>query len=401
MKRQLSLFAAAVVLLFLAAPAFAQFTAVHGKVTDKAGQPLAGAQVQFVSKDTGRKYSLKTDKKGEYYSLGIQPGVYTISISQNGQLLLSNVQKKLDLSAPNGVNEIPLDLAKEAAEAGTPPSAADLAKMTPEQQKAYEQKVEKTMTPEERKQYEQKKAENEKAEKYNAGIKVLNAKLQEAAADMEAKNFPAAVTVLKDAVATDPSHDLVWGRLGDAYMGAKQFAEAADAYQHAVQIIQQAPPEKQNKQNLAAYENQMGSALAQTGKVDEAIAAYNKAASDDPASAARVFFNEGAIMTNVGSRTTDPAKRADQLKAANDAFDKAIAADPKYAEAYFQKGANGVNMATMDKNGKTVVPPGTAEAFQKYLEVAPTGPHADEAKQLLAALGEQIQTSYGTKGKKK
>jgi hypothetical protein len=34
------------------------------------------------------------------------------------------------------------------------------------------------------------------------------------------------------------------------------------------------------------------------------------------------------------------------------------------------------------------------EAFQKYLEVAPTGTHADEAKSMLQSLGGSIETSY-------
>jgi hypothetical protein len=44
-----------------------------------------------------------------------------------------------------------------------------------------------------------------------------------------------------------------------------------------------------------------------------------------------------------------------------------------------------------------VAPPGTAEAFQKYLELAPTGPHAEEAKAMLQGLGATVETSYGKK----
>jgi hypothetical protein len=46
-----------------------------------------------------------------------------------------------------------------------------------------------------------------------------------------------------------------------------------------------------------------------------------------------------------------------------------------------------------------IAPPGTAEAFQKYLELQPNGVHADEAKAMLASLGATIETSYGKKGK--
>jgi hypothetical protein len=47
-----------------------------------------------------------------------------------------------------------------------------------------------------------------------------------------------------------------------------------------------------------------------------------------------------------------------------------------------------------------VAPDGTAEAFQKYLELQPTGPHAEEAKAMLQGLGSPVETSYGTQKKK-
>ena len=46
-----------------------------------------------------------------------------------------------------------------------------------------------------------------------------------------------------------------------------------------------------------------------------------------------------------------------------------------------------------------VAPPGTAEAFNKYLELAPTGPFADVAKQMLASIGAPVETGFGTKKK--
>jgi len=47
-----------------------------------------------------------------------------------------------------------------------------------------------------------------------------------------------------------------------------------------------------------------------------------------------------------------------------------------------------------------VAPPGTAEAFNKYLELQPSGKYADASKQMLAAIGASVDTSYG-KSKKK
>ncbi|HSB74897.1 MAG TPA: hypothetical protein VLC12_04560, partial [Terriglobales bacterium] len=81
-------------------------------------------------------------------------------------------------------------------------------------------------------------------------------------------------------------------------------------------------------------------------------------------------------------------------------FDKAIAADPNKADAYYWKGVNLLGKATTDKEGKMTAPPGTAEAFNKYLELQPQGTYADAAKQMLASIGASVETSFG-KGKKK
>jgi hypothetical protein len=45
-------------------------------------------------------------------------------------------------------------------------------------------------------------------------------------------------------------------------------------------------------------------------------------------------------------------------------------------------------------DGKVTPVPGTADAFQKYLQLKPDGPFADSAKSMLASLGSTIDTSY-------
>ncbi len=95
------------------------------------------------------------------------------------------------------------------------------------------------------------------------------------------------------------------------------------------------------------------------------MAECDKAAQLDPGQAGQCYFNEGAILTNQG-----------KVDEANLAFDKAIAADPTRAEAYYQKGINLLGKATLGKDGKMIPVPGTAEALNKYLELAPDGKNA-------------------------
>jgi tetratricopeptide (TPR) repeat protein len=115
------------------------------------------------------------------------------------------------------------------------------------------------------------------------------------------------------------------------------------------------------------------------------VANYDKAAQLDPAHAATYFFNEGAVLTNAG-----------KVDAAIAAFDKVIAADPTRAEAYYWKGVNLIGKATL-KGDKMVAPDGTAEAFRKYLELQPEGKLAQPAKDMLASIGATIETGFGKK----
>src|SRR5580698_544315 len=355
--------------------AFAQAT-VRGLCTDVEGKPVTGAVVHLVDVDTGRKYDLKTNNKGEYFSLGIAAGKYNATLIKDGKELFhfNGVQV--------GADEVVLDfdLKKSLAATGG---------MTPKQMNAQQE-------------------QNEKVANENLTIKSVNEKLAAAKTAADAKDFDTAVKTLTEATQMDPSRDLLWAKLGDYTLSSaatqtdsaaktKAYEDAMSDYQKALDLKQKtidADPTKKTPdvtKILASYYNNLGKAAASDGKTDVAIKAYNEAAQLDPASAGMYYFNLGGTLTNANTKN-DP----DMRKAAVDAFDKAIAADPTRADAYYWKGTNLIGAATL-QGDKMVAPPGTGEAFQKYLDLAPTGPHAEEAKAMLTALGEKVETSYGTK----
>ena len=69
-------------------PVFAQATGtVKGVCKDATGTPIVGANLEWINTDNGRKYNLKTNKKGEYFSLGIEPGKYKVTLTQDGKQL--------------------------------------------------------------------------------------------------------------------------------------------------------------------------------------------------------------------------------------------------------------------------------------------------------------------------
>jgi len=372
------------VMAALCAPSvFADATGtVKGVCKDVDGNPIGNAQVEWANTETGRKYDLKTNSRGEYFSLGVAAGKYTVTLSKDGKELFHFNGYNVTLDE----NTLDFDLKKEMQ------AVAQGQGLTPEQAK-------------------QQKEQAEKIAKENNTIKSLNESLAAAKQASDAGDFDTAISTMSKATELDPTRELLWAKLGDYNLNSaakqtdtaeknKRYDAAASAYQKALDLKQKAldaDPSKKtpdtNKQ-LAAFYNNLGKAEAQVGKTDEAVKAYNQAAQLDPAGAGMYYFNLGAILTN-GNVKND----ADMRKAAVDAFDKAIAADPAKADAYYWKGTNLIGAATL-QGDKMIAPAGTAEAFQKYLELQPTGPHAEEAKAMLQGLGSTVETSYGTTKKK-
>jgi tetratricopeptide (TPR) repeat protein len=374
-QRLLMVMLVAAVAALCVSPVFAQATGtIKGTCKNMDGTPIVGANVEWVNTDNGRKYNLKTNKKGEYFSLGIEPGKYKVTLTQEGKQLdqVSNF--------PVGLDEAVLDF--------------DLKKS---QTEAAQQKG---ISPEQLKQMQEAQEKNAKEV---TTVKTLNEKLAVANQAMQTGDFETAVTTLSEATQLDPSRDLLWARLGDANLGAgpkqtdttqkaKRYGDAVSDYQKAIDLKKQAmaaSPKPEDGKTLAAYYNNLGQAEARTGQLEESVKAYDQAAQLNPPGAAQYYYNQGAVLTNSG-----------KVDEANTAFDKSIAADPTKADAYYQKGVNLINKATTDKSGKVIPAPGTAEALNKYLELQPTGPFAEGAKGMLQYIGSSIETSYGSKKKK-
>jgi tetratricopeptide (TPR) repeat protein len=381
MKKCIASFVFVLLMLGLAVPqGFAQASAgtVKGVCKDADGKPIVDGVLVWANQDNGQKYTLKTNKKGEYFSLGVGPGKYMVTLYRSAD----DAKANKELFHVNGFqvqldeNTLDFDLKKEQER------AAQGQGLTPEQIKERQEALEK-----------QKKEVNT--------VKALNEKLVAAHTAIQAGDFDTAIATLNEATQMDANRDILWAQLADAYRGSalkqtdraertKRLDEAVVDYQKALDLKLKAMETKKtpddNKQ-LAAYDNNLGEAAGKAGKVDDAVKAYTQAAQVNPEGAAGYYYNIGAVLTNAG--------RIDDAIAA---FDKCIAADPTKADAYYQKGVNMIGKATLQGN-KTIAPPGTAEAFQKYLELQPNGPYADVSKQMLETIGASVETSFGSKKK--
>jgi len=357
-------FAAMVTLLFLAAAASAwsQSTTarVKGTITS-GGKPLPDAQVVLTSRDNGRKFKFKTDKSGQVSGFGVPYGAYDEEVfNASGEAVF---KRGLNIISENGSTEN--DISVEVSSGGTGQPTVSKEEM------------------------EKLKAEREKGLSMNALINQYNTAQQ-------AKNWQLAADTLKQMIAAEPARWEYQKALGDMQSNLGQYQEAVDTYEKVIPLAQnatktdpKADPAKA-KTAIAQMLGSEGNAYLKLKKNPEAVAAFTKAAEMDP-NPATAYWNLCATEYNAGD-----------MKATAAACDKAITADPNRADAYFIKGSALIGMSDgkLDANGHYIALPGTKEALNKYLELAPDGPHASEVKQMMELLGAKIETTYKEKKKK-
>jgi tetratricopeptide (TPR) repeat protein len=359
---------AAMLVAFTAVTAWPQATLsrVNGRVTD-GGKPLAGVQITYTNLGTGKTFKDKTGKDGSYNMVGLERTDYQIEISSaTGEKLY---KAKRTISAEGG-GEQTVDIDISQGSAGGP---AGQPKMTKEQIEAA-------------------KAQNAKAE----GMNTLIAQAQTA---MAAKNDQAAIPVLTQLTQMDPNRWQFFSALDNSHANLGQYDEAIQNYEKGIQVAQNilsgnikdpknpdADPAKA-KAGLSQMLSQEGNTYLKLKKNPEAIAAFEKAAAMDP-NPGTAYFNICATQYNTGN-----------TEGAVTACNKAIAADPNRADAYFIKGSLLLGQGSQGKDGKYNVPEGTAEALNKYLELAPDGPHSKDVKEMLTMIGAKIETNYKAKKK--
>lgn len=348
-------------------PAWSQATLarVTGKITDN-GKPVPNAEVIYTNVSNGKVIKTKTDKNGDYFALGFSVDDYKIEIkSAAGETLFSVNKYHVEIDKDTTVIKN-IDLTKD----NTGGSGGGIPAMTKEQLEAI-------------------KASNAKAAN-------MNALISQAQNALNAKNWQEAVPPLQQMIEADPKRWEFYQALGNAQFNLAQYQEAVATNEKGIAAAEASLTEpgkdpKTEGPRVKAAEGQMlalnGNAYIKLQKNDKAVESFEKAAAMDP-NPAIAYFNLCATQYNVG-----------QMKAAAMACDKAIAADPNKADAYFIKGSALYGDGKLDANNKYVVPSGTAEALNKYLELAPDGSHAADVKAMLEALGVAIQTSFGKKKK--
>ena len=368
----------AAVCLLLAGLAFSQsLCTFQGKVIGPDGKPLPAAVIKIERKDIRGNWKTKTNKKGEWLYAGMPfPGQFKVTCEVDDKVVDAMDNVKSALGEPVTID---FDLAKNAQRAAALQKASETGQLTKEQ---------------EREMSAEQKASLEKQMKERQAVMAKNKALQDAfntgMTAYNAKDYPAAIESLNKAGELAPKEFAVWANLASAYDGLAKtktgdeataaMNKAGESYGKALEI----------RPDDAGVHNNYGLLLVKMKKLDEGKAEIVKAATLDPTGAGKYYFNLGAIMVNTG-----------QNDAALEAFQKAVAADPNYANAWYYIGNVLSGKMTMDKDGKPVPPAGMQEALEKYLALQPTGQFADAAKGLLSVVTSTIETKYENPDAKK
>jgi len=390
----LSLPAAAGLLAFAVLPALAQTPAptgpmgkIHGRVTNPTGFSAPSGTVSL-STDGGHtsKYTFQVSSTGDFAGEAA-PGTYTI------------IYRQLDTPPDKMVDSI--DNVKVV-------NGQDVAQDIDMSRKEFIDKL----STDQKRQLEELKKHNADAMKTNEIIKNLNADLKVVAqdfkdadasgatarqalgataarADVDAKEaeiraakYTEVETLMLKDTAAKPDASVLWVQLGQAEGGLKKYDEAEATFKKTLEL--EAASKKPNIAVQGMAQSGLGEIYARTGKVPEANAAYDAAAKVNPASAGLYLKNEAVIFSLVGNADAQAA-----------AADEAIKVDPTQPLPYYLKGQALIGKADVDsKTGRYILPPGCAEAYQKYLDLAPTGQYANDVKGILAQAATKVDLNY-------
>jgi tetratricopeptide (TPR) repeat protein len=274
---------AAVAALAIALPVAAQSTGlVKGTVRDEKGQPVEGAKVTIEYSDgVNRKFEGKTDKKGEFLQIGLQPGNYKITAEKDKLTASQSVRVRIGATA---TVDLMIGVGAAAAAGG-----AEAAKKSADLKKAFDEGVEAS----------------------------------------RAGNQDEAVAAFTRALAVNPACYDCYYNIGYAQVQKKDLEKAEASYKKAIEL----------KADYAEAYSGLANVYNSLRKFDEASAASTKAAEFSGGGAAGggggnpdAMFNQGVILWNAG-----------KVAEAKKQFEGVVAAKPDHAEAHYQLGMALVN----------------------------------------------------------
>lgn len=288
-RRMLAVCAVVLGLTALAVPGYAQTGQVKGKVVDAKNQPVDGAKVTVeMTGGMTRKFDLKTNKKGEYIQIGLQPGDYRITAEKEGLAQSFTVHIGLDMKEVNFT-------LRPGGGGG-----------------------------------EMSKEERAKAE---ARLTAIRGAFEAGVALNNEGKYDEAIAKFNEVLAQVPKCAECYNNIGAVYMHKKEYDQAEAAYKKAIEV---------DPNSVDGY-NGLATVYNAQKKFDQAAEASNQAAKLGAAAAgagggasASTVFNQAVIAWNAG-------KIADAKRL----FEQATTIDPNLPDAHYWLGMANLNEGKM------------------------------------------------------
>ena len=254
---------AIIAVLAMSIPAVAQMGGmIKGRVLDDKGQPVENAVVTITANDTARKFTTKSNRRGEYLQIGLSSGAYTV-VAESNKLVSASQRATVRAGSPAEVDLV----IGVAAAAAAGDAAARGAALT----KSFEDAV-----------AAQKDGKYDEAiEKFNAGI------------------------------AINPNCFSCYNGIGRSYTMKKDYGKAEEAFKKSMEL----------RPNDAEVYSEMANLYNAQRKFDEAAAMSKKASEIAGAGGAGggnpdVLYNQGVILFN-GGKPAEAKPIFEQVIAAN------------------------------------------------------------------------------------
>jgi tetratricopeptide (TPR) repeat protein len=269
-----------------AAPADAQTGQAKGKVLDAKNQPVEGATVTIEATDgMGRKFVVKTNRRGEFVQIGLQPGQYKLTAQKDG--LSDSHEQRIGLD----VAEVNFSLRPGGAGG----------EMSAEERKKAEARVAAVKS------------------NFEAGVALSN----------EGKHDEA-IAKFNEVIALAPKCVECYTNIAAIHTRKKEYDQAEAVYKKAIEI---SPNSADPYNGLASLYN----AQKKFDLAAEASAQAQKLGASAPGGlSASSVFNQGVIAWNAG-----------KIPEAKKAFEEAIKLDPKLADAHYWFGMASLNEGKM------------------------------------------------------
>ena len=246
--------------LLFGAEAFAQTGTARGKVLDEKDQPVPETTItlEFQGGVT-RKMETKTNKKGEFTQVGMYPGPYRITASKEGYAP-GVIDVRISMGEPTYLPDIKI-MTKAAAQAASGDKSRE------ELAGNFKKAIELTQAG----QYDQAEAAYKEILVRNPSVPEVHYNLGYVYS--QKKDWPAAEAAYLKAIEVKPSYGEAYTALSRVYRESGQAAKATE-------ILAKAAAE-----NTGDPKVQFGVAvdLLNSGKNDEAVAAFQKVVEIDPA----------------------------------------------------------------------------------------------------------------------